>query len=78
MQSFLTILPMAIVMVAGPQIISAVLLATSLEARRNSLAYISGVAIATALGLTVWYTLSKVLDLARSAAEQDSGKNALD
>ena len=36
--SFLTVLPLALVMIAGPQIISATLLATGRDARRNSLA----------------------------------------
>ena len=40
--SFLTLLPMAIVMIAGPQILSAIFLATSEGWKRNSLAYILG------------------------------------
>lgn len=40
--SFAEVLPLAVVMVAGPQIISAVFLATSKLWRRNSLAFISG------------------------------------
>jgi hypothetical protein len=35
--SFLTVLPLAFVMIAGPQIITAILLATGRDARRNSL-----------------------------------------
>jgi len=42
--SFLTILPLAIVMISGPQILSAIFLATSTEWRRNSLAFITGAA----------------------------------
>ena len=49
----LAILPLAIVMVAGPQIISAILLATSRDARRNSLAFVAGVALAITLGTLV-------------------------
>jgi peptidoglycan/LPS O-acetylase OafA/YrhL len=40
--SFLTLLPMAIVMIAGPQILSAIFLATSESWKRNSIAYILG------------------------------------
>jgi small neutral amino acid transporter SnatA (MarC family) len=43
----LAALPMAIVMVAGPQIISAIFLATSDQARRNSVTFLLGVALAT-------------------------------
>jgi small neutral amino acid transporter SnatA (MarC family) len=38
--SFLTVLPLAFVMIAGPQIIAAILLATGNDARRNSLAFL--------------------------------------
>ena len=34
--SFLTVLPLASVMIAGPQIVSATLLATGRDPRRNS------------------------------------------
>jgi hypothetical protein len=44
--NLLAILPLAIVMIAGPQIISATLIATSQDARRNSLAFLAGVALA--------------------------------
>ena len=44
--SFLTVLPLAFVMIAGPQIISATLLATGPDARRNSLALLAGAALA--------------------------------
>lgn len=53
--NILTILPMAVVMVAGPQIVSAILLATSEGARRNSLAFLSGVGIAVTAGVSLFY-----------------------
>jgi hypothetical protein len=43
--TFLTLLPMAFVMIAGPQILSAIFLATSENWKRNSLAFIAGAAI---------------------------------
>ena len=56
-----TILPMAIVMIAGPQIISAVFLATSEGWRRNSLAYIGGAALSITLFVLVAYFSTKLL-----------------
>jgi threonine/homoserine/homoserine lactone efflux protein len=53
--NLLAVLPMALVMVAGPQIVSAIFLATSGEPRRNSLAFLAGVAIATITGVTLVY-----------------------
>jgi hypothetical protein len=52
--NFLAILPMAFVMVAGPQILSAIFLATSENWRRNSAAYIIG----AALSITIFVTLA--------------------
>lgn len=50
---FLTVLPLAFVMNAGPQIVSAIFLATSQDARRNSVAFLLGVATATTAGTLV-------------------------
>ncbi|MGH2774846.1 MAG: GAP family protein [Actinomycetota bacterium] len=77
MTNLLAILPMAIVMVAGPQIVSAILLATSQEARRSSLAYVLGVALAVVIGLTIIYTLATVLDVEASSGGE-SDKNWVD
>jgi hypothetical protein len=52
------VLPMAVVMVAGPQIVSAILLATGAQARRDSAAFIAGATLATTLGVTAAYLLS--------------------
>jgi len=51
--SFLTILPLAVVMVAGPQILSAIFLATSREWRRNSTLFVfgAGLSISTVIAL---------------------------
>jgi len=57
----MTILPMAIAMVAGPQIVSAVVLATSRQARGNSIAFIAGVAGAVLLGVAVAFGLAHLL-----------------
>lgn len=59
----LTVLPLAVVMVAGPQIITAIMLATSEKARRNSYAYVGGAVLASIIATTVFYYLAKALDL---------------
>jgi threonine/homoserine/homoserine lactone efflux protein len=55
--SFLTLLPMAFVMIAGPQILSAIFLATSEDWRRNSVAYIAGAALSITIVVTAAYLL---------------------
>jgi len=47
--SFLQILPLAFVMIAGPQIVSSFFLATSEGWGRNSLSYVAGAAISAGL-----------------------------
>jgi len=51
--SFAKIIPMAFVMIAGPQILSAIFLATSESWRKNSLAYVSGAALSITAIVTV-------------------------
>jgi len=74
--SSLPILPLAVVMVAGPQIISAFVLATGIGARRNSLAYLGGVLLATVLATTFFFFLADELN----AGDQPKGggSNTLD
>jgi len=72
----LAVLPLAIVMVAGPQIVSAVLLATTPRARANSLAFLGGVAAATSLGTTIVYVVARNLDLRPPSG--DSGAQPVD
>jgi threonine/homoserine/homoserine lactone efflux protein len=62
--SFLSVLPLAVVMVAGPQLISAVMLATGQDARRNSLAFLAGAALAVAVGTLVAYGLFRAVEIA--------------
>jgi hypothetical protein len=61
MSDIVSILPLTIVMVAGPQIISAVFLATTEQWRRNSLAYIAGALVSITLFVSAFYLLTKVL-----------------
>ena len=56
--SLLTVLPLAVVMVAGPQLLSAIFLATSEQWRRNSAAYVVGAGISISIVVTAAYTLA--------------------
>ncbi len=54
---FLKILPMAFVMIAGPQILSAIFLATSENWARNSAAYVFGASLSITAFVTAAYLL---------------------
>jgi threonine/homoserine/homoserine lactone efflux protein len=64
---------MAVVMSAGPQIVTATFLATSQGAKRNSLAFLAGVATSTTIGVTVFFLLGSGI-----AGKQEEGKDWLD
>ena len=53
------VLPMAFVMIAGPQILSSIFLATSAGWRRNSIAYVCGAALSITAFVSVSYFLIK-------------------
>jgi hypothetical protein len=53
--SFVSLIPMAFVMIAGPQILSAIFLATSEDWKRNSIAYVAGAALSITAVVTVAY-----------------------
>jgi hypothetical protein len=55
--TFLSLLPMAFVMIAGPQILSAVFLATSENWRANSAAYVAGAACSITIFVSAAYFL---------------------
>jgi hypothetical protein len=55
--NFLTLIPMAFVMIAGPQILSAIFLATSHEWQRNSLAFVTGATGSVLIVVTIAYLL---------------------
>lgn len=50
----LQILPLCLIMVMGPQILTAIFLVTSRQVAKNSLAMIAGVLLAASLGLAIW------------------------
>ena len=78
MPGFLTVLPLAIVMVAGPQILSAIFLATSEKWQKNSAALVAGVLLIVTLVVTVVYVLVRFLFDAASAANDTPTRKWLD
>jgi len=58
--SFVTILPLAVVMVAGPQFLTAVFLATSRDWRRNSALFVLGAAVSISAIVALTYVLGGV------------------
>jgi hypothetical protein len=57
----LAILPLAITMNAGPQIMSALIFITASKPLKLSGAFLAGVVIAVSVGLTITYTIARVL-----------------
>jgi hypothetical protein len=55
------VLPLAITMMAGPQIMSAIIFVTASKALRLSLAFLAGVAVATVVGLVAALALVSLL-----------------
>jgi small neutral amino acid transporter SnatA (MarC family) len=76
--NLLAILPLAIVMIAGPQIISATLIATSQDARRNSLAFLAGVAVAITVGTMVVYWAASLAESSTGPARQGTVGTVID
>lgn len=70
------IVPLAVVMVAGPQIVSAIMLAVSEKAKKSSIAYVSGAMLAATLGTAIFYTAAKLLH--KTASSGDSSASAID
>src|SRR5512132_1009507 len=73
----LTILPMAIVMIAGPQIISAVFLATSTNWARTSFAFLAGGALGVTLFVTIMYIVMRLVKTG-SSSDKGTGSHVLD
>jgi threonine/homoserine/homoserine lactone efflux protein len=66
------IIPLAFVMIAGPQILSAIFLATSESWRSNSAAFVAGAAVSITTIVTLAFLLSS------GAKKQGASGNALD
>jgi hypothetical protein len=59
----LQILPLALVMVMGPQILTSIFLVTSRKPLKNSGALLVGVVLAACLSIAIWYGLVKALGI---------------
>ena len=57
----LAVIPLAITMNAGPQILSALIFVTALKPLKLSATFLAGVAIAVTVGVTITYTLATLL-----------------
>ena len=69
-----SVLPLAITMMAGPQIMSAIIFVTAKRAVPLSVAFVAGVAIAAAVGTAIAMGIASLLDGASSLGDSsDSG-----
>jgi hypothetical protein len=73
---FLKVLPLAVVMVAGPQIITAFFFATSDSWKRISAAYVAGAALSIPLVVAAGYLLTH--GAGEAGASSDAGLSAVD
>jgi Sap-like sulfolipid-1-addressing protein len=70
----LAVIPLAITMNAGPQIMSAIIFVTAPKALKLSAYFLGGVVIAVTVGVTITYTLASVLGNSVSLGDSsDSG-----
>jgi hypothetical protein len=70
----LAVIPLAITMNAGPQIMSAIIFVTANKPLKLSAYFLTGVVIAVTVGLTITYTLASVLGNSVSLGDSsDSG-----
>jgi threonine/homoserine/homoserine lactone efflux protein len=69
----LQILPLAITMMAGPQIMAAIIFVTAPKALRVSVPFLAGVAIATTVGVIITTTIASLLSLGDPSDSGSSG-----
>jgi len=69
----LSVIPLAITMNAGPQIMSAIIFVTAPKALRLSAYFLAGVVIAVTVGVTVTYTLATALGSSISLGDPSNG-----
>ncbi|WP_030487640.1 GAP family protein [Micromonospora chokoriensis] len=72
--NFLTILPLAVVMVAGTQLVVAVFLASSDRPRAASLGFLAGAGLVVAAGVTVGWLLTRLVGGLVADAKAVAGK----
>ena len=78
MRHLLSVLPLACVMVAGPQIVSAIFLATSDHWARNSAAYLTGAATSVTLVVTIMYVITRLVGRALGASHRSPVRDGID
>ena len=78
MSHLLPVLPLIVVMVAGPQIVSSIFLATSRHWARNSAAFIGGAAVAISLVTTFAYVITRLAGAAAGGTHHSSVRNGID
>jgi threonine/homoserine/homoserine lactone efflux protein len=69
----LQILPLAITMMAGPQIMAAIIFVTASKALRVSVPFLAGVTIATTVGVIITTTIASLLSLGDPSDSGSSG-----
>ena len=77
MSNLLQVLPLAVVMVAGPQIISSFMLSTSSGARRNLVAYVGGAILGSVAVTSVVYLVTEATGT-ESAERSSSGSTTVE
>jgi hypothetical protein len=75
---FAQILPLAFVMIAGPQIVSAFFLATSARWATTSLAYIAGAAVAITALVSIGYLAAKGTKSAAGSGHKGTADHVID
>ncbi len=78
MRHLLSVLPLIAVMVAGPQIVSAIFLATSRHWARNSAAFIVGAAFSISLVTSIAYVITRLAGAAAGGTGHSSVRNGID
>jgi hypothetical protein len=76
--TLLEILPLALVMIAGPQIVSAFFLATTHHWARNSAAYVGGAAISITAVVTIAYFVAKASKTAAGPRHAGTADRVID
>ncbi|PZF86969.1 GAP family protein [Micromonospora deserti] len=75
--NFLTILPMAVVMVAGTQLVAAVFLASADRPRAASLGYLAGAALVVGGGVTASWLVTRSIKISVAGADH-GGRNPIE
>jgi cytochrome c biogenesis protein CcdA len=77
-RQLLPVLPLIAVMVAGPQIVSAIFLATSEHWARNSAAFIGGAALSITLVTTIAFVIARLAGGAAGGASHSLVRDGID